>query len=373
MEDQTLSTAELAERQGYGGRHGRGGVPSAEPDVLLDVPQLRVEEIILEVENLRAHVSVQADVLNLLRLSVGADVQLGGVHLEIKGVEAQALLKVRLDKVAEIINRVLATIDRNPEIIGQIVGPLGAAASELEGTVGRSVDEVVGAVASAAPDLDRSIADVTREPDERAARPPRNRLSRNRSLRPRPPKPTKGRSGICGADGGGSPTPRRRLPEGRRRHPPQTHRTLSSSPRLRPKTFDSKRCRGPRSTSAVHQTMSPPRRTGAGIFPIGSRRTSTITTCVSTTCSQIGSGTAPVPETAADRRFQHVATTLIRTRHEEAGPYLQVAARFSRHRYRATPPGRSSRAHVITAAHPGYPGSVDPPRGRGPAYSTRPR
>jgi hypothetical protein len=61
-----------------------GGESSLEPDVLLDVPQLRVEEIILEVEDLRAHVSVQAEVLNLLRLSVGADVQLGGVHLEIK-------------------------------------------------------------------------------------------------------------------------------------------------------------------------------------------------------------------------------------------------------------------------------------------------
>jgi hypothetical protein len=169
MEDETLSTGELAERQGYTGRHGRGGEPSAEPDVLLDVPQLRVEEIILEVEDLRAHVSVQADVLNLLRLSVGADVQLGGVHLEIKGVEAQALLKVRLDKVAEIINRVLSTIDRNPEIVDQIVGPLGAAASELEGTLGRSVDEVAGAVGSAAPDLDRSVAEMIGEPAESGA------------------------------------------------------------------------------------------------------------------------------------------------------------------------------------------------------------
>src|SRR5829696_1732708 len=169
MEDQTLSTAELAERQGYTGRPGRGGEPSAEPDVLLDVPQLRVDEIILEVEDLRAHVSVQADVLNLLRLSVGADVQLGVVHLEIKGVEAQALLKVRLDKVAEIINRVLTTIDRNPEIVDQIVAPLGAAASELEGTVGRSVDEVVGAVESTAPDLDDSVAEMTGEAGDSGA------------------------------------------------------------------------------------------------------------------------------------------------------------------------------------------------------------
>jgi len=169
MEDQTLSTAELPERQGYTGRPGRGGEPSAEPDVLLDVPQLRVDEIILEVEDLRAHVSVQADVLNLLRLSVGADVQLGGVHLEIKGVEAQALLKVRLDKVAEIINRVLATIDRNPEIVAQIVAPLGAAASELEGTVGSSVDEVAGAVGSASVDLDPSAAEVIGESAESSA------------------------------------------------------------------------------------------------------------------------------------------------------------------------------------------------------------
>src|SRR5215217_5951467 len=156
MEDETMSTGELAERQGYSGRHSRGGEPSAEPDVLLDVPQLRVEEIILEVEDLRAHVSVQADVLNLLRLSVGADVQLGGVHLEIKGVEAQALLKVRLDKVAEIINRVLATIDRNPEIVAQIVAPLGAAAGELEGTAEQAVDELAGTVGGAAPYVDHS-------------------------------------------------------------------------------------------------------------------------------------------------------------------------------------------------------------------------
>jgi hypothetical protein len=165
MEDETLGAGELAERQGYS-RHGGGGEPSAEPDVLLDVPQLRVEEIILEVEDLRAHVSIQAEVLNMLKLSVGADVQLGGVHLEIKGVEAQALLKVRLDKVAEIINRVLSTIDRNPQIVEQIVAPLGAAASGLEGAVGRSVDEAAGAIGSATPDVDRTVAKVTGELDE---------------------------------------------------------------------------------------------------------------------------------------------------------------------------------------------------------------
>jgi hypothetical protein len=166
MEEDTLSTDELAGRQGYTGRHGHGGEPSAEPDVLLDVPQLKVEEIILEVEDLRAHVSIEANVLNLLRLSVGADVQLGGVHLDIKGVEAQALLKVRLDKVAEIINRVLSTIDRNPEIVAQIIPPLGDAASELGRSAGHSVDEVAGV---AAPDLELPLAEMIGGPDESGA------------------------------------------------------------------------------------------------------------------------------------------------------------------------------------------------------------
>jgi hypothetical protein len=169
MEEDTLSTDELAGRQGYTGRHGHGGEPSAEPDVLLDVPQLKVEEIVLEVEDLRAHVSIEANVLNLLRLSVGADVQLGGVHLDIKGVEAQALLKVRLDKVAEIINRVLSTIDRNPEIVAQIIPPLGDAASELGRSAGHSVDEVAGVVGSAAPDLELPLAEMIGGPDESGA------------------------------------------------------------------------------------------------------------------------------------------------------------------------------------------------------------
>ncbi|MFV2195008.1 hypothetical protein [Nocardiopsis sp. LOL_012] len=59
-----------------------------EPDVFLDVPSVKVEEIDLEVDNLLASVSLQAEVLDLLRLKVGADVELGRVSLTVKGVEA---------------------------------------------------------------------------------------------------------------------------------------------------------------------------------------------------------------------------------------------------------------------------------------------
>src|SRR5918993_1524735 len=54
-----------------------------EPDVLLDVSELEVDRINLEVERLRAHVSILAELANLLSLSVGVDARLGRVQLEI--------------------------------------------------------------------------------------------------------------------------------------------------------------------------------------------------------------------------------------------------------------------------------------------------
>ncbi|KPC69570.1 hypothetical protein ADL35_41675, partial [Streptomyces sp. NRRL WC-3753] len=115
---------------------------SEDPDVHLDVPQLHVDEIDLQVEELRAKVSLQAEVLSLLKLNVGADVELSGVELDIKGVDAQALLNVRLDNVAAIIGRVLATIDRNPQILEQITAGLGATAENLGAGAGTAVGEL---------------------------------------------------------------------------------------------------------------------------------------------------------------------------------------------------------------------------------------
>jgi hypothetical protein len=91
-------------------------------------------------------------------------------------------------------------------------------------------------------------------------------------LRPTPPEPTKGRRGACSADGGRSPTPRRRLPEGRSRQPPRkTRRTWSSPPGLWPKTSIREVPRTEIHFSAtphyesLHHTMSPPRRTAKEI------------------------------------------------------------------------------------------------------------
>lgn len=136
---------------------------SAEPDVLLDVPDLQVDEINLEVEDLRAKVSLQAEVLDLVKLNVGADVHLGKVALEIKGVEAQALLKVRLDNVAGILERVLKTIDRNPQILQNLTQGLGTAAREVGEGAGSAVREVGSSAGRAAESVGEGARSATED------------------------------------------------------------------------------------------------------------------------------------------------------------------------------------------------------------------
>jgi hypothetical protein len=117
-----------------------------EPDVLLDVPVVKVDEINFELDNLEARISVHAEVLDLVKLSVGVHAELGKVELSIKGVEAQALLRARLDHVTAIIDRVLTTLDRNPELlksIGRSVEKIGAGAGEGVGQIGQGAGQAV--------------------------------------------------------------------------------------------------------------------------------------------------------------------------------------------------------------------------------------
>ena len=105
--------------------------------MLLDVSELEVDRISLEVDNLRAHVSVLAELANLVSLSVGADARLDRVKLEIEGVRAKVLLKVRLENVRAILEKALDTVGEHPEILES----LGQTLDELlEGRLGDARD-----------------------------------------------------------------------------------------------------------------------------------------------------------------------------------------------------------------------------------------
>jgi hypothetical protein len=117
------------------------GVPEEAPtrqdvDVLLDVSELEVDRIKLTVRDLRAHVSVLAELASLVGLQIGVDARLDEVDLEIEGVRAKVLLKVRLDNVRAILVHALDTVAEHPEILEALTRALDEV---LTGTLGNSL------------------------------------------------------------------------------------------------------------------------------------------------------------------------------------------------------------------------------------------
>ena len=90
-------------------------------DVILEVPELSVDSIGLTVDNVRAHVALDANAVNLVQVTAGVDVGIKKVQLGIVGVFAEAYLYVDLDNVARIVDRVVQTLDRNPQILTQVL------------------------------------------------------------------------------------------------------------------------------------------------------------------------------------------------------------------------------------------------------------
>lgn len=132
---------------------------ASEYDVVLDIPNLCVDRVRLNVNNLQARVALDARVANLVRVNAGADVQIAEVNLGIDGIRAQALLLVDLDNVVQVVERALAFIDANPQIITQLTGTVnntvntvggvantalqpGGPVSGLAGTVGQTLNNV---------------------------------------------------------------------------------------------------------------------------------------------------------------------------------------------------------------------------------------
>ncbi|MFG2106045.1 hypothetical protein [Micromonospora chersina] len=113
------------------GRPAHRGGGESEPDVLLDIPEVTVDQIRLSVEGLDADLSLRARLANLLQLDAGVRVHLEGVELDVTGVSAEALLKVRLEKLMQILDRALSTIDRNPHLIDALARSVGGSIDDV--------------------------------------------------------------------------------------------------------------------------------------------------------------------------------------------------------------------------------------------------
>jgi hypothetical protein len=125
-------------------------------DVYVNAPVVKVDEIKFELDDLRAHLAVLAEAGHFVQISAGVGVRLGKVELEIQGVETQALLETRLANVTKILERVVTSLERNPQLlksVGDALGDVGEGAHGLLTDTGDAVKSAGKGAGSAVQDI----------------------------------------------------------------------------------------------------------------------------------------------------------------------------------------------------------------------------
>jgi hypothetical protein len=107
------------------------------PDVEIHVPELDVDRLEITLENLRAHVDVEATIgregNEFLNISIGVNARIDSAQIVLEDVQAEAHVIAYLDDVRVIALRALEVLDHHPEILTGLVdvpipgtGPVGA-------------------------------------------------------------------------------------------------------------------------------------------------------------------------------------------------------------------------------------------------------
>src|SRR5688572_30768929 len=135
--DAIAQQRDTTRRAPAGGRYSPTMQPglTSNRDVILEIPELSVDSIGLTVKDVRAHVALDANAMNLVQVTAGVDVGIKEVQLGIVGVFAEAYLYVDLDNIARVVQRVVQTLDRNPEILPQVFKTVDTAVGSLGGAL----------------------------------------------------------------------------------------------------------------------------------------------------------------------------------------------------------------------------------------------
>jgi hypothetical protein len=125
------------------GGKAMGRPPADEPDVYVFVPEVHVGKLEIDVKRLDAHLALQADVANLVKLVAGVHVGVDEVKIDLEDVTAEAELKVRLENTYNILDRTLTTLDDNPEVVQGLLETANSAV-ETTGKVGQQATKPGG-------------------------------------------------------------------------------------------------------------------------------------------------------------------------------------------------------------------------------------
>jgi hypothetical protein len=141
------------------GGKAMGRPPADEPDVYVYVPEVHVGELNIDVERLEAHLALRAQVANLVNLVAGVHVGVDAVKIDLKDVNAECELKVRLENTYNILDRTLTTLDENPEIVKGLLETADTAVQET-GQIGKEATEPGGAVSELSSGVGDTLGNV---------------------------------------------------------------------------------------------------------------------------------------------------------------------------------------------------------------------
>jgi hypothetical protein len=142
------------------GGKSMGRPPADEPDVYVYVPQVHVGELCIDVERLEAHLALRAQVANLVNLVAGVHVAVDKVKIDLKDVDAEAELKVRLENTYNILDRTLTTLDENPEVVEKLLDTADSAVQET-GQIGQEATKPGGTLSELTSGVGDSLGNLT--------------------------------------------------------------------------------------------------------------------------------------------------------------------------------------------------------------------
>src|SRR5215211_1773240 len=95
------------------------------PDVEIHVPELDIDRLEIALENLSAHVDVDATIgrpgNEFLNISIGVNARIDSAQIVLEDVQAEAHVIAYLDDVRVIVVRALEVLDHHPEILTGLV------------------------------------------------------------------------------------------------------------------------------------------------------------------------------------------------------------------------------------------------------------
>lgn len=86
-------------------------------DVVLHIPELKVEQIKIKVKNLQANVSQNTRLREMVKMNVGVEAHIDSADIKIDNVRTEAHLKFRLKRAKVVLNKTVQTLKNNPGIL----------------------------------------------------------------------------------------------------------------------------------------------------------------------------------------------------------------------------------------------------------------